>query len=92
MSLVGFDARVPGVTAVPDRATLRVGFDPLSVKATFPLTDPEACGVKVTTNVVLCPGAKESGKVIPLRLNPEPVTLACDTVKLAPPVLLSVPD
>jgi hypothetical protein len=43
-------------------------------------------------NVVLCPGAKETGRVIPLRLNPAPVTVADDTVKLAPPVLLSKPD
>jgi hypothetical protein len=41
---------------------------------------------------VLCPGAKETGRVIPLRLNPAPVTVADDTVKVAPPVLLSKPD
>ncbi len=46
----------------------------------------------MTLNGALCPGAREIGKVIPLRLNPEPVTVADETVRLAPPVLLSDPD
>lgn len=41
--------------------------------------------------VALWPGDKETGNAIPLRLNPEPVKLAAETVTLAPPVLLSKP-
>ncbi len=42
--------------------------------------------------VVLCPAASETGSVIPVRLNPEPLTVAADTVTLVPPVLLRSPD
>jgi hypothetical protein len=42
--LVGLAAKVPAVVAVPVSPTLRVGFDPLSVKARFPVTVPVVCG------------------------------------------------
>jgi len=36
----------------------------------------------------LCPGASVKGVARPLRLNPAPVTLACEIVKLAVPLFL----
>ena len=77
---------------VPVSPTLRVGSDALLLNARFPGTVPVLGGAKITLNGVLCPGARETGKVIPLRLNPEPVTVAAVTVRLAPPVLLRDPD
>jgi hypothetical protein len=58
----------------------------------FPLALPAEVGVKTTPKVKLCPGIRVSGKVSPVTLNPVPVTLACVTVRLEPPVLVSVSD
>ncbi len=47
----------------------------LLTTATLPLKPPDVVGSKITPKVVLCPGAKVSGGVNPVTLNPAPETL-----------------
>jgi hypothetical protein len=89
---VGFGVRVPWVVPVPERAMLRLGFEPFEVILTPPLADPLAVGLKVTVNEVLCPAAKVKGKERPLKLNPVPLATAAEIVRLVPPVLVRVSD
>ena len=70
--LVGFDPRVPAARPVPDIGIVKVGFDPVDVMVTLPLTVPVAGGWNETLNVALCPPARVTGAVIPLMLNPAP--------------------
>jgi hypothetical protein len=72
--LVGFAARAPGVTAVPDNGMLRLGFEAFDVIVTLPVADPETVGANLTAKVVLCPAFKVKGAVTPLRVKPEPLT------------------
>lgn len=90
LRLVGFDARVPGVTAVPDSDIVRVGFDPSEVMVTVPLAAPAVVGAKVTVNVVLCDAFSVRGAVMPLSVKPAPLTEACEISTLDPPVLVKV--
>lgn len=88
--LEGFGVSVPGVTPVPVSGMLRLGFEPVDVIFTLPLTVPLALGLKCTVNDVLWPAFNVKGKVSPLKLNPAPLTLAAEMVRLDPPVLVSV--
>ena len=72
--LVGFAARAPAVTAVPDNGIVRLGFEAFDVMVTFPVADPEIVGANLTVKVVLCPAFKVKGAVTPLRVKPEPLT------------------
>ena len=72
--LVGFAPRVPAVTPVPDNGIVKVGFDAFDVTVTLPLTTPAEAGVNETLNVALCPDVNVTGVVIPLRVNPVPLT------------------
>lgn len=92
LKLVGFAVRLPAATAVAESVIFSGLLAPLLVSAKFPLTLPADCGLKTTLKVVLCPGAKVTGRVKPVVLKPVPVTLACVMVRLVPPVLLSVSD
>ena len=51
--LAGFAVKRPGVTPVPDNAIFRVEFEPLLIRARFPLTLPPDWGANETVNVVL---------------------------------------
>ena len=51
----------------------------------LPLTLPLDCGAKVTLKLKLCPVGRVSGR--PLRLNPDPVIAAWETVRSDPPEL-----
>src|ERR1700691_5261411 len=90
--MVGLAVNVPCVTPVPERGMLKLGFDPLEVMLTLPLAAPAALGEKSTENEVLCPAAKVTGRDSPLKLNPVPLALAAEIVRLAPPVLVRVSD
>lgn len=87
-------ARTAGVTLVapiPESAMFSVGLEALLVTARLPLTVPAACGAKTTLKLgLLWPGLKVKGRLKPLMLNPAPVGVACMTVKLEPPELVSV--
>lgn len=82
---------MPGVTPVPESEMLRLGFPPLEVTLTLPLTAPLAVGANVTVNDVLWPAFNVTGKLSPLKLNPAPLALAAEIVRLDPPELVRVP-
>lgn len=74
LRLVGFDPSVPGATPVPDNEMVRVGFEAFEETVTLPLALPAEGGVNVTVKVALWPDVKVRGVVIPLKLNPVPLT------------------
>ena len=49
---------------------------------TLPVTLPEAVGANATVKFLVCAAASVSGTVIPLNLNPVPLTVALEIVKL----------
>ena len=73
LRLVGLAPSVPGVTPVPDKGMVRVGFEALDVMVRLPLALPADDGPNETLKVVLCPAVSVTGVVIPLKLNPEPL-------------------
>ena len=83
---------MPCVTPVPDSGTLKFGFAPFEVMATLPLTAPLVVGENRTVNEVLWPALRVTGSESPLILNPLPLALAAEIVRLVPPELVSVPE
>ena len=79
-----------GCTPVPLRAMLVGELGASLVSVTLPLVVPAACGAKVTVKAIDVPAGRLTGKVSPLRLNPVPVTAACEMVKVAVPALEAV--
>jgi hypothetical protein len=71
---------------------LKLGFEPFEVMLTLPLAAPLVVGEKSTLNDVLWPAVKVKGKDRPLKLNPLPLAVAAEIVRLEPPVLVSVLD
>ncbi len=90
--VVGFAVNVPCVTPVPESEMLKLGFEPLEVMLTLPLAAPLAVGEKSTVKDVLWPAVNVTGKASPLKLNPVPLTVAVEIVRLDPPVLVKVSD
>src|SRR5208282_2228810 len=80
--LVGFAVSVPCVTPVPESGMLRLGFVPVDVMLTLPLAAPLAVGEKSTVKDVLWPAVNVKGKDKPLRLNPAPLAVAAEIVRL----------
>ena len=72
--LVGFDPSAPAVMPVPVKGMFNVGFDAFDVMATLPLTAPAAVGLNNTLKLALCPAVRVTGALIPLTLNPAPLT------------------
>ena len=87
---MGFAVRVPWVTPVPESGMLKLGFDAFEVMLTLPLAAPLAVGEKSTVNDVLWPAVKVKGKDRPLKLNPLPLAVAAEIVRLDPPELVKV--
>ncbi len=81
---------VPGVTPVPDKGSETV--ETLEETVTFPLAAPEETGVKPTLKLADCPAARETGRLMPLTLKPEPLAVTAEIVRLVPPVLVTVSD
>ena len=73
LRLVGLAASVPGVTPLPDKGMVRVGFEALDVRVRLPLVLPADDGVNETLKVALCPAVSVTGVVMPVKLNPEPL-------------------
>jgi hypothetical protein len=69
---------------------LKLGFEPVEVMLTLPLAAPLVVGDKSTVNEVLWPAVNVKGKDKPLKLNPAPLAVAAEMVRLDPPVLVSV--
>ena len=61
-------------------------------KERLPLTLPLDFGAKVTPKLALCPVARVNGRAGPLRLKPDPVIAACETVRFEPPELPRTSD
>ena len=70
---------------------LKLGFEPFEVMLTPPLAAPLAVGLKSTVNEVLWPAVNVKGKDRPFRLNPLPLAVAAEIVRLDPPELVRVP-
>ena len=66
----------PGVTPVPERATLKDAFEASLVMATFPTALPAVVGANFTEKLALCPAAMVAGMLMPLIEKPVPVTAA----------------
>ena len=79
------------VAATPVPVSAKVAGEPgaLLVMVRLPLALPVDVGENCALNVLACPGVNVSGRVNPLVLNALPVTLTCETVNAAVPVLLS---
>lgn len=92
--LVGLADRVPAATPVPESGIVRVGLVAFELIVTVPLALPAVVGVNVTVKLVLAPAARFTGVVMPLRVNPLPLTVADEIVTLEPPVfvIFSVSD
>jgi hypothetical protein len=86
LTLVGFApiSRV-AVMPVPLRLIPSGEFGALLTKEIEPVELVAVAGVNSTLNVPVFPAAMANGVVKPLRLNPVPVTLACEMVTLALP-------
>ena len=74
LRLVGLAPSVPGVTPVPESGMVRVGLDAFEVMAMLPLALPVAGGANETVKLALWPAVRVTGAVIPVKLNPLPVT------------------
>ncbi len=59
---------------VPDNGIVRFGFEASDVTLRLPLALPADEGANETLNVALCPALSVTGAVIPLKLNPAPLT------------------
>ena len=90
--LLGFAARVPAVTPVPESGIVKLESDPVDVMLTLPLAAPLALGLKVIVNEVLWPAVSVTGRARPLKLNPAPLAEIAEIVRLVPPVLVRVSD
>ena len=66
--------------------------EPLAVLATVtvPVSLPAALGLKTTPNVNACPAVSVTGADAPLRLNPVPLSLICETVTFAFPEFVTL--
>ena len=71
---------------------LNLEAEPVEVMLMLPLAAALAVGLKSTVNDVLWPAVNVKGKASPLRLNPVPLAVAAEIVRLDPPVLVSVSD
>ena len=75
--LVGFAARVPAVTPVPESGMLKEELDAVLVIAMLPVALPATAGAKVVVNDALCPTLRVAGRLRPFMLKPVPLADAC---------------
>ncbi len=90
LKALGEIASWPGTAPKPANETVKFGLEALETTEMLPPADPAEVGAKATPKVKLCPGDRVMGRFSPVTLKPLPVTLACVTVTLAPPVLVKV--
>lgn len=86
----GLPLNAPSATPVALSGIVSVGFEPSEVIATLPDVVPLAVGANLTVKLVLCPALKVTGRLMPLRLNPEPEAVAPVIFRLEPPELVRV--
>ena len=86
----GFTLSCPGTVPVPDREIVSVELEASEVNEIVPLAEPPVVGANVAPKVKLCPAIRVKGRPSPLMLNPLPLTFACETVIVVPPVFVRV--
>jgi hypothetical protein len=84
LTLMVYDAATP----VALKATAAGEFGALLMIETAPLAFPAAAGAYCTLKFAPWPGVKVIGSAKPFKLNPAPVTVACETVRFAVPLFL----
>lgn len=78
-----------GFAPVPESAATLGELPALLMMESLPVSAPVREGAYVTLKLVFWPAAREKGRAGPATLKPEPVTLACDIVTAALPVLVT---
>jgi len=73
-SVVGLSESMPAVTPAPDKGMLSEGFEAFEVTVTLPLALPAPLAAKLTESAAVCPADSVIGVVIPLTVNPVPLT------------------
>ena len=73
---MGFAVSAPGVTPVPESATLNGEFEASDITANVPLAAPVEVGAKLMVTVMLAPGPTVAGSVGPLIEKTVPVMVA----------------
>lgn len=91
LRLDGVAVNAPSVTPEPE-SDQESAAPALGVSVTDPVALPADRGANVTVKVALWPAARLKGAVIPLSVNPLPVTAAWLMVTLDPPLLVTVAD
>lgn len=87
---VALEVNWPPEMPLPDRVIIKAGFEAFEAIAIPPLVLPTTFGVKRTLKVTLCPLFRLKGRLKPLKLNPSPVTVACEIVTVDLPELVNV--
>lgn len=90
--LAGAIVICPTPVPFPESGTLTTPSDAFDVTVSVPLLLPVAAGANAIVIVTLWPAPTDNGSVTALRLNPLPVTAACEIETPAPPVFVSVTD
>lgn len=74
---------------LPLRAMVYVGFEALLLIVTLPVALPEVDGANAIVKLFVCEAARVKGAVMPLIVNPVPLAVALEIVKLVPPVFFN---
>src|SRR4051794_18764220 len=88
--VLALELSCPPATPAPDNAIVSEEFEAFEFTVIPPLELPPAFGVNATMKVTLSPLFKVTGRLSPLKLNPVPLTLACEIVRAELPVLVKV--
>jgi hypothetical protein len=89
--LVGDAVKTAGAAvAVPVSGIDKLGFEAFDVTVTVPVNVPTDVGANFTVKLVLCPGVRVTGVLIPEMLNPVPAAATAEIVALVPPVFVTV--
>jgi hypothetical protein len=88
--VLALEVSFPPETPVPESAIVSEEFEAFEFTVIPPLELPPAFGVKTTLNVTLSPLFKVIGRLSPLRLNPVPLTFACEIISAEVPLLVKV--
>lgn len=88
--LDGLPVKDPALTPVPESVTFALVPVVEDDTEMLPDTAPEFVGLKVMVKGRLWPAATVAGRFRPLIENPAPVAVACEIVRLVPPLFVMV--
>jgi hypothetical protein len=76
---------------VPLKGSVSVEFVAVLFSVTLPVTLPDVVGANPSVKLAVCDGASvsDNGLARPLTLNPAPLSVSPEIVKLVPPVFFS---